>query len=229
MTEPPPSNETDRQSLAMFVPGVRSEDDQASLVGMLARYTRFVIFSKWFLGVFALTLLGALIIWPLLQAEEGTRISLTSDTNTSSSNFPTMYNPRYQGTDGQSRQYVVTAQKAVQQSKEVVQLALVSGEMFFANGSWASLKASEGIFDERTQLLELRGAVTVSHTEGYTIITDQAFFKVKEGSGWGEQAVSASGPAGKLLATGFEIMDNGNILRFGKQGRVQVTIDRKPS
>lgn len=215
-------------SLGMFIPGARSEDDNASLFIMLARRARFVLLSKWFLGVFALVLLASLIIWPLLQSQEGTRISLTSsgENMAGGASFPTMFSPRYQGVDGNLRQYTVTADKAVQQSKERVLLENVSAEMFFQDQSWMTMTSQRGHFSEKNQLLTLDGNVTLTHANGNVVVTEHANIKVKENYAWGEGQVSSTGPTGKLLATGFEIRDNGSSMRFGKQGRVTVIIKK---
>lgn len=217
-----------RASLGMFVQDARSQKDQASLFGMLARYTRFVFLSKWMLGGFAVILLVSLIAWPFFAAQEGTRIALSGDgAAPGSSSAPAMFNPRYQGVDGNERQYTVTALKAIQQTKDIVLLDAVNAEMFFADQSWLTVTAQSGEFIDSAQRLRLNGNVTLTHANGNVIVTEHANIKLKENYAWGDGQVVGSGPTGKLLATGFEIMDNGAIMRFGKQGRVTVTIIRK--
>lgn len=225
----PPSPEPRSSSpLQMFVPGARSADDHASLFGMLTRYTRFVLLSKWFLGVFAVVLLVMLIVWPLISGQSDSRISFVgSDGSAESASYPTMYNPRYQGVDGKMRQFTIVADKAVQQTKDLAQLENIKGEMFLSDQSWLTIAANSGTFSEKKQVLTLTGNVTLTHAAGYVVVTNQAYVKVKESYIWGDGPVEGVGPTGKLLATGFEIMDNGNRMIFGKQGRVNVTINRK--
>lgn len=214
--------------LHLFVPGARSADDHASLFNMLTRYTRFVLLSKWFLGVFAVVLLVMLIAWPLASKQDGSRISFSGQTagEAGSASYPTMYNPRFQGVDGEMRQYTVTADKAIQQTKELAQLENVKAELFFADQSWLTITANAGTFSEKEQKLDLSGNVTLTHAAGYVVVTDQAHMLVKQNYAWGDGPVQGVGPTGKLLATGFEIRDNGSRMIFGKQGRVNVAISR---
>lgn len=215
--------------LHMFVPGDRTAADHASLFGRLTRYTRFVLLSKWFLGMFAVLLLVMLIVWPLISTEDGTRISFEGQAVSASGEktSPTMFNPRFQGVDGEMRQYTVTADKAVQQTKDLAQLHNVKAELFFADQSWLTISANTGDFSEKDQLLNLYGNVTLTHAAGYVVVTDTAHMRVKENYAWGDGPVEGVGPTGKLLATGFEIRDNGSRMVFGKQGRVNVEITRK--
>ncbi len=217
--------------LHMFVPGDRSAADHASLFSMLTRYTRFVLLSKWFLGVFAIALLVILIAWPLASSQDGSRISFAGKgagtPDQAGATSPTMFNPRFQGVDGQQRQYTVTADKAIQQTKDLAKLENVKGELFFGDQSWLTITADTGDFSEKEQLLNLYGNVTLTHAAGYQVVTDIAHMRVKENYAWGDGPVSGVGPTGKLLATGFEIRDNGSRMVFGKQGRVNVEISRK--
>lgn len=229
--DPPHTPTRGASLLHMFVPGARSEDDHASLFGMLTRYTRFVLLSKWFLGVFAVLLLITLIVWPLVSGQGDSRISFVGQTKgvDGDTSYPTMFNPRFQGVDDKMRQYVVTADQAIQQSKELVQLVNVKAELFLADQSSMTISADAGTFADNQQLLTLTGNVTLVHANGYVVVTDKAYMRVKENYAWGDGPVQGTGPTGKLLATGFEIMDNGNRMLFGKQGRVNVTIIRKNS
>lgn len=217
--------------LHMFVPGDRTAADHASLFSRLTRYTRFVLLSKWFLGVFAVVLLVVLIAWPLASSQDGSRISFAGEAaggpDKAGSSSPTMFNPRFQGVDGQQRQYTVTADKAIQQTKDLAKLENVKGELFFGDQSWLTITADTGDFSEKEQLLNLYGNVTMIHAAGYQVVTNVAHMRVKENYAWGDGPVNGVGPTGKLLATGFEIRDNGSRMVFGKQGRVSVEISRK--
>ncbi|MFN7401651.1 MAG: hypothetical protein ACK5R4_04880, partial [Alphaproteobacteria bacterium] len=57
------SFESIRATLAR-TPGLREAD---TVFGYISRYTRFVVFSKWFLGVVSLLAMTLLIAWPLLS------------------------------------------------------------------------------------------------------------------------------------------------------------------
>ena len=217
-----------RTSLAR-TPGLREAD---RVFGYLSRYTRFVLFSKWFLGVIAIIGITALIAWPLLTRDtSGVRVSfvMTDGKNGAPGITPVMNKPRYEGTDERGRKYTITADQAEQKPDKKIGLKNVAADMFTEQGTWLSLTAAGGEFNDITKILTLTGAVTLYHEEGYQFVTEQAEIDTNTSEARGDLPISGQGPMGKLLATGFEIKDNGNRIFFGRKGRVTMTLNRAGS
>lgn len=217
-----------RTSLAR-TPGLREAD---RVFGYLSRYTRFVLFSKWFLGVVALIGITALIAWPLLTRDKsGVRVSfvMTEGKSGVPSITPVMNKPRYEGTDERGRKYTITADQAEQKPDKKIGLKNVAADMFTEQGAWLSLTAAGGEFNDSTKILTLTGTVTLYHEEGYQFVTEQVEIDTNTSEARGDLPISGQGPMGKLLATGFEIKDNGNYILFGRKGRVTMTLNRAGS
>ena len=217
-----------RTSLAR-TPGLREAD---RVFGYLSRYTRFVLFSKWFLGVVSIIGITALIAWPLLTRDKsGVRVSfvMTEGKNGMPSITPVMNKPRYEGTDERGRKYTITADQAEQKPDKKIGLKNVAADMFTEQGAWLSLTAAGGEFNDITKILTLTGAVTLYHEEGYQFVTERAEIDTNTSEARGDLPISGQGPMGKLLATGFEIKDNGNYILFGRKGRVTMTLNRAGS
>ncbi|MFZ4124789.1 MAG: LPS export ABC transporter periplasmic protein LptC [Rickettsiales bacterium] len=197
------------------------------LFARLTRYTRFVLFSKWFLAVFALAVIAFLIGWPLLTRDtSGMRVSFVVTENKDGSHAvsPMMSNPRYQGVDKKGQKYTVTALQGVQRTPVIIDLEKVQADMFMRDESWLSLTADRAEFHDDTKLLYLLGNVTMFHDGGYSFLTERAVIDTNTSQAAGDKAVTGQGPMGNLLATGFEIRDNGSIIKFGGQGRVTMEL-----
>lgn len=202
-----------------------SEVDQ--LLARVARYTRFVLFSKWFLGVFALVLLVGLIVWPLFGKDKsGLRISFVSSDGGGPVTHPVMEAPRFVGNDKNNQQYVITAKRAVQQNPQLVLLERAEGQLLKTDGSSLMLRADSALFHQDTKMIELTGNVNLMDSKGTLFITEKATINTDSMDVDGSAQVSGSSPTGKLVAMGFKIRDSGNSITFGTVPRVNVNIDR---
>lgn len=199
------------------------------LFSRLGRYTRFVLYSKWFLGVGGALMIVALVIWPIVSKDKsGMRVSFIGTTNVPgmSGSMPVMNNPVYEGTDAKGQQYRITGLRATQQSAGLVVIEKVDAQMATTSGSFVSVTAERADYVQAQNSLMLNGNVTLVHGSGYQFVTPQAHVDTQTMRITGEQQIEGEGPAGNLLATGFEIRDNGEVIQFGGVGRVHVTIDR---
>lgn len=198
------------------------------LIGRLARYTRFVAYSKWVLLAFALIMLVALVLWPMVSAKKsGTRISFVGGGKApgQGSISPTMASPVYEGTDKAGRPYRITGAKATQASDTLIVIDTVEGQLTTSD-SFVSVTADRAEYAKDREAIELIGAVNVISGKGYMFQTPQATVDLQTQEVRGNERITGEGPMGNLLATGFEIRDNGNRIRFGGQGRVTVVITK---
>jgi lipopolysaccharide export system protein LptC len=197
----------------------------------IARYTKFVFFGKWALGLVALIILVSLMLWPLLSHEGGgVRISFVSDEGTGEATVngvsPVMESPRFQGVDSKGQPYLVTATRATQQSPKLVTMENVRAELTLKDQNWLQITSKNGEFHDDKKLLYLLDGVVMQHQEGYVVMTDRAAVDTAQSIAYGDRPIQAQGPIGNLLATGFEIRDNGNYMKFGLSGRVTVLIKK---
>lgn len=201
------------------------------LFSRFRRYTRFVLFSKWFLGVFAIVLMVSLIAWPLLSKNQsGIRLSFV-DAKTTGVNqvaSPAMSSPIYRSTGERGQQFKVTGIKATQATPTLVVLESVEGQLLQQNGSWMQLNAKRADYFQDRRMIELSGEVTVINNQGYSFVTEHATVNAQTMDMHGESPVSGAGPLGNLLASGFEITDNGEHIVFhrGSNAPVKLEIER---
>ena len=195
------------------------------------RATRFVLVSKWFLAVFALILLFMLVVYPMTEKQSGARLSFVNEDSDnmhpdpSQASAPSMARPIYEGVDKNGHQYRITGGKATQITKDMIELSDVEA-MLESGDSFVSVTAEKAQYLQEEKRIELIGNVNVLHGKGYNFVTPAATINTATMDVTGTQEISGEGPMGKLLATGFEIRDNGNQVRFGGTSRVNVTIDK---
>jgi lipopolysaccharide export system protein LptC len=194
-----------------------------------SRTTRFVLFSKWFLAIVATILLVVLIVIPMLEKRSGARLSFVSEeegaANTSTpASAPSMAKPVYQGTDAKGRKYRITGGRATQITSDMIELDQVEA-LLENDGSSITVTADKAQYIQQAKKVELVGNVNVVHGKGYRFVTPAATVDTATMDVTGNQEISGDGPMGKLLATGFEIRDNGQTVRFGGDSRVNVTFN----
>lgn len=205
--------------------GVREVDH---LFSAFARYTRFVLYSKWFLGVFALLLMVSLIAYPLISKDRsGIRVSFVgTSTGSAPTTSPVMEKPEYRGSDKQGQHFLVRGTRATQKTAELVIIEQVDAQLTRADGSIVTLTADRADYQQQARRIDLRGNVHVKDSTGYDFTTPSAVVDTATMNVDGQEAVDGVGPQGKLLATGFKIRDNGKAISFGGTDRVNVTLDK---
>ena len=203
---------------------VREVDQLFSRFG---RYTRFVVYSKWSLVAVALVLIISLIAWPLMSRDRsGLRISFVDKkTSATAPSSPVMTNPQYRGIGDKGQQYTINGASATQKTPTLVIIEKVESQMLRPDGSWYSLTADRAEYQQDAQIIELYGQVNVVDTQSNRFITEHATVETANMHIVGDKEVVGTGPRGNILASGFEITDNGeHILFTGGDQRVQVTV-----
>lgn len=201
------------------------------LFGSFARATRFVLFSKWFLAVFALVLLGALVVYPMMEKRSGARLSFVSEEvnaqpgAATKADAPSMNKPIYEGVDKNGHPYRITGGRATQITKDLIELSDVEA-MLDNEGTFITVTAEKAQYKQLEKTIDLIGNVNVLHGKGYNFVTPSARVDTATMDVTGSEEIAGEGPMGKLLATGFEIRNNGQDIRFGGSSRVSVTIDK---
>lgn len=200
------------------------------LFGRFTRATRFVLFSKWFLAIISGILLVVLVIYPMMEKRSGARLSFVSEeasaiASTDAANAPSMSAPVYEGSDAKGRQYRITGGKATQITADMIELDSMQAQLD-SGDSAVTVTADKAQYKQEEKKVDLIGNVNVTHAKGYHFVTPAATIDTATMDVTGNQEITGQGPMGKLLATGFEIRDNGKAIRFGGTSRVNVTINR---
>lgn len=198
------------------------------LITRFTRYTRYVLLGKWSLAGLALLLMIVLIVWPYFTRDtSGLRVSFTgTDALTHQPGLmPRMANPRYHSTTKAGEPFSITGAAAVQQTPTLIIIEKVTGELVKKDGSWLSLSADRAEYEQGKHTLVLQGNVNVVNDEGYNFVTPSALVDIKTMRVVGTEPISGVGPSGKLLASSFEITDNGKKVHLGGKSRVSVEIN----
>jgi lipopolysaccharide export system protein LptC len=186
-------------------------------------YSRFVRAMKLVLPAAAALLLGAILLWPQLQAERNRFQIGLSGLDPRNPDRLRVLNARFRGTDKQNQPYTVTAESASEADAEGRQVALdsPSADLALSSGAWILARAPEGVFDRDTETLLLKGGVSVFHDDGYEFSSPTARLWLKEGRAEGDDPAEGHGPAGEIKsADGFLLIDKGRRILFKGKSRL---------
>ena len=179
---------------------------------------RVVTWSKRLLPVCAVLLLTSVAMWPEISRQLSSarfqHAGLSGEFEAGK-----LLNVRYHGVDG-TRPYTVTADQALQDGPERVNLVQPKGDLTSDNGSWTYVESKAGVFIQHASLLDLSGDVVVFRDSGITLRTQSASMDLKSGAAAGNEATHAEGPFGTLDAQGFALVDKGAVIQFQGQSRL---------
>jgi lipopolysaccharide export system protein LptC len=130
----------------------------------------------------------------------------------------TMQAPRLTGFTNDSRAYEFTAKAAAQDitKPNFVELQQISAKMEMADKSMVDMTADTGVYDLKTDTLTLNNNIHVASSTGYQGRLSQAVVDVRKGNVVSAQPVWVNLLDGLLNAKRMEIVDNGDVIRFGK-------------
>ena len=175
-------------------------------VGEAERYTRFVGIMKRVLFGTALLLLAAVIAYGL-QPRQQQKMTMIFEKMGMVSNDLAMLKPRLNGLDSDGNPFVVTADSAVQDPKNLRQAKLknIDADINLKTGRWLNMTAPYGWMDSEAKTLKVWGAVSVFTDGGDELHTDLATVDLVKGVVIGPHHVSGQGPQGTYDADHFRI------------------------
>lgn len=186
------------------------------LLFSMARYTRFVLFSKFFLVVFAGGLILLLVAIPLINSgDQGMRIVFSSAKN-GEVLTPQMIKPRYQGTDSRNQPFTITADLATQLPDGRVEMTALNADVMMQSGAWMALSANRGFYRMDQKTLAMSGEVRLFYDQGYEFRSEEAMIDMERKTAQGDKPVTGQGPMGVLKAGGFRVHDGGARMEFTK-------------
>lgn len=202
----------------------RSQKETDALFTSLSRYTKFVFVSKFSLLAMSFLAIFTIIIIPVLNADkEGLRIAF-QNVQEKAETLPMMSNPKFQGVDEDNQPYTITADSAIQQDKQTVQLANLQADIFLNDNSWLNVSANSGMLNTEAKTLDLTENVYLFHDKGYEFQTNRAYVDMEGHTVSGDQRVNGQGPMGTINADGFVLDQETQVLTF--VGNVKMTVFR---
>lgn len=142
-----------------------------------------------------------------------------------------MRTARLVGTDDSGRDYELSALEATQgkDGGETVLLDRPAGRVKLEDGIDVNMEAASGVFDRKSEMIDLSGTVTLKHGRGYTFRSESATVDLNEGRAIGNQPINGFGPEGEIHGEGFEILDKGRTVKILGKSRLIVTKVPEPS
>jgi len=188
----------------------------------VARYTRFVVFSKRFLWVLIAAII-ALVVWIASDSSGENKARIVFSNIMKSADLQNvMVKPHYQGVDAHNRPFTVLAEQATQIDKDTVALTNIHADLNLGEGAWVALTAGAGTLNLQSKKMELTGGIDVFYEGGYEFRTDHAQVDIGQGSAYGDAPVEGQGPMGMLKSNGFSIQDHGAVIDFNGSVRMKL-------
>lgn len=195
-----------------------------TLFASMARYTRFVFFSKLFLVALAASLTATVLYMALLQnGSENLRVNIAAGEKTQRET-PTMTNPQFQGVDDNNQPYNITARSAIQVDADTMVLDHPTADIMLNGTKWFALSADNATLRMKSRMLELVDNVYAFYGEGYEMRVQKVAVDINAKTARSDTAVEGRGPLGTLNAAGFMVTDSGGKIQFA--GPVQVVLRR---
>jgi lipopolysaccharide export system protein LptC len=175
-------------------------------IGEAERYTKFVGLMKRVLFGAALLLLGAVIAYSL-QPGQQQKMTMIFEKMGMVAGDLTMLKPKLNGMDSEGNPFVVTADTATQNPKNLRQAKLknVDADVNLKSGRWLNMTAPYGWLDSDAKTLKVWGAVAVFTDDGDELHTDLAYVDLVHGTVVGPHHVAGQGPQGTYEADHFRI------------------------
>ena len=188
------------------------------------RYSMFVGLMKVVLPAMAAALILLVVAWPhITGGRDKFRLGVANLGMEQLDNL-SMLNARFDGVDEKNQPYSITADMATQsrRSENLIELELPKADITLTDGTWLALTARAGEYDRGARLLDLYGAVSLFHDQGFELQTSKARLDLEAGTASGDQPVQGFGTAGAIEAEGFEILERGATIIF--TGRSHLTL-----
>ncbi len=179
------------------------------------------------LPLLALVLVGVAMLLPQLDsARDKLKTSLKAQIKAQGLENLYMVKARYLGSDNKNRSYTLTADSARQVSatSDLVALEGPTAKITLSDKSKITMRANAGAFYKEKKLLVLFGDVKITHSNGYTVKTNEMEINMTKGTARGTKPIRAFGPLGALSAAGFRILGNGKRVLFTGKARLTINI-----
>ena len=187
------------------------------------RYSKFVHLMKRALSLGAFLIIAAVLAFFFVQRQPR-QLAMSYEKLGRIEKDLAMVKPRLTGADGRGNPFVITADMAVQDSKNTRKASLknLEADLALDKNRWISARARAGMVDMAAGKLELTGGIDVFTDTGYELHSKTASMDLKQSVVHGHGPVTGQGPDGTLRADSFHADRNTNLLTLS--GNVQMTL-----
>jgi lipopolysaccharide export system protein LptC len=129
----------------------------------------------------------------------------------------TMQAPRIAGFTADQRSYEVTARAAAQDvtNPDTIELQGIQGKGEMTDHTIFELKADNGVYNSKTEMLTLRQNVVVKSSGGFEVYLNEAQVDVHGSNVVSEKRVQVRLQQGTIDANRMEVINSGEEIRFG--------------
>jgi lipopolysaccharide export system protein LptC len=135
----------------------------------------------------------------------------------------TVLGPQFQGRDSHGKPYKLTADTARRRRENINLVDLTNPHL--EDSTSTTVQARDGVYDEKSRILDLVGDVVMQDAGGYTFTAERARMYVEEGRVEGKTPLHGFGPMGEVSADSYEVLDDGN--RIVLKGNVSTSFTSK--
>lgn len=193
----------------------------------LKKRTRIIERLKY--GLPSLALGGFLILFAWPQAQlwlYGQKPNLAATTiSPLSKNRVTQ--PEYKGVNKNNQPYTITAHEGIETSAEEIDLISPQMTIDLKSKDRVTLTSKTGKLNKLTNKIQLVGDVTLTHTQGYTLQTPQAWIDFHKGDAYSNDSVWGNGPLGHVSAQGFRLTEKGHKIHFEGNAQLLLTLSKE--
>ncbi len=182
----------------------------------MRHHSRLVVSLKVLFPSLAAVMIGLVILWPQMKAQQEENISLISSEVVDLPNDQAMINPRFFTVDEKGEPFNLTAETAFELPGETrrVQLDLIKADLLMKDDRWFALDAKVGIYSQVDDTMELLKQVNLYTETGEEIETTQALINMKNRDILGSKEVFVRTPSGYAKAEGFSVTQDGTVIRL---------------
>jgi lipopolysaccharide export system protein LptC len=132
--------------------------------------------------------------------------------------------PRLNGFTNDARPYELTARAAAQDitKPDLLELKDIDARVELKDGQQVTIKSINGLYDTKGELLKLNDHIVLTTSNGYESYLSEATVNVTTGHIVSEHPVQVKLTNGWLNSNRLEVMENGDLVRFG--GGVEMTL-----
>lgn len=119
----------------------------------------------------------------------------------------TMDRPRYEGTTKDGGLFKISAVSAIPEltNTQRIKLNAITGELFDVRRQKTGVTAARGLYDSKTNMLELSEGITVVNPAGMRAELQSATINTKEGTLKSDRPVRVAGPQGTIRSDTFDL------------------------
>jgi lipopolysaccharide export system protein LptC len=186
------------------------------------KHTAIVRFMRILLPLVAVSMVGLVMTWPQVdeQMSKTAQKSIQDDSPIIGQNE--LINPRFESMDEKGQPYVVTADRALQNAddRDVLLLTNPVSAITLNDGISIGSQSMNGTYNQLTEDLLLSGDVTLLHSDGYELMTDNLSIDLKNSKASTSHPIISHGPLGTLNANGLEADMKSGLITFTGPARL---------